>query len=193
MADKKLGVSGDDVVQDDVVQDDVVQDGPDQGHEEARYSDADVDRLINRKFAEWQKKQQKAVDEAKRLAEMNAQQKAEFERDELQKELDVLRGERTRSNLTNQARKMLSEADVVAPDELLGLLVGEDADSTKAAVDSFCSLFKGEVKRAVAAALKGGVPKTGAGSGGVSKDDILKVTDRSERQRLINENMDLFL
>lgn len=44
----------------------------------AKYTDEDVDKLINRKFAEWQKKQEKAVDEAKRLAEMNEQEKTDY-------------------------------------------------------------------------------------------------------------------
>ena len=43
---------------------------------EPKYTDADVNKLIDQKFAEWQKKQQKAVDEAQKLAEMNAQEKA---------------------------------------------------------------------------------------------------------------------
>ena len=51
----------------------------------AKYTDADVDEILNRKFAEWQKKQQKAVDEAQKLATMNATQKAEYERDQLKK------------------------------------------------------------------------------------------------------------
>ena len=54
---------------------------------EAKYTDADVDEILNKKFAKWQEQREKAVNEAKKLAEMNAQQKAEYERDKLQKEL----------------------------------------------------------------------------------------------------------
>lgn len=57
-----------------------------------KYSDKDLDNIISKKFAKWQEKQQKAVDEAKKLAEMNATQKAEYERDQLQKELDGYTG-----------------------------------------------------------------------------------------------------
>lgn len=46
-----------------------------------KYSDADVDEIINKKFAKWQKEQEKKISEAEKLAGMNAQEKAEHERD----------------------------------------------------------------------------------------------------------------
>ena len=46
---------------------------------EKKYSDDDVDKILNKKFAEWEKKKQKEVDEAKKLADMNAKEKAEYE------------------------------------------------------------------------------------------------------------------
>lgn len=51
--------------------------------QEKKYTDADVDAIIDKKFAKWQKDYESKVDEAKKLAEMTAQQKAEFERDKL--------------------------------------------------------------------------------------------------------------
>ena len=53
------------------------------------YTDEDVDKLINRKFAEWQAKKEQEISEAKKLADMDAQQRAEYEREKLQKELDA--------------------------------------------------------------------------------------------------------
>ena len=41
--------------------------------QEAKYTDDDVNRLIERKFAEWQKKQEKKVSEAERLGKMTAE------------------------------------------------------------------------------------------------------------------------
>ena len=49
--------------------------------ETPKYSDADLDKILGNRFSRWQKEQQKAVDEAKKLAEMDATQKAEYERD----------------------------------------------------------------------------------------------------------------
>ena len=163
-----------------------------EGQNGAKYTDEDVDKLINRKFAEWQKKQDKAVSEAQKLATMNEQEKADYKSSQLQKQLDELLAEKTKNELCATAREMLSDQEITVSDDLLTLLVGKDADTTKAAVDSFSELFKSEVKKAVTDALKGGSPRAGSSSGSVTKEDILKVKDRAERQKLINEHMDLF-
>ena len=48
--------------------------------QQPKYTDADVDALIGKKFAKWQEQQEAKIAEAAKLAEMNAQQKAEYER-----------------------------------------------------------------------------------------------------------------
>lgn len=59
--------------------------------QQARYTDADVDAIISKKFAKWQEQHEAKVAEAAKLAEMNATQRAEYERDQLQRPLDELR------------------------------------------------------------------------------------------------------
>lgn len=59
--------------------------------QQARYTDADVDAIISKKFAKWQEQHEAKVAEAAKLAEMNATQRAEYERDQLQRRLDELR------------------------------------------------------------------------------------------------------
>ena len=95
------------------------------------------------------------------------------------------------SDLSKQARSMLSEKGINISDDLLVMLVSTDADKTKSSVDSFITLFQSAVKTAVTEALKGGTPKTG-GASGITKDQIMAVKNRAERQKLIKENMHLF-
>lgn len=156
-----------------------------------KYTDDDVDKILNRKFAEWEKKQQQKVDEAKRLAEMNAQQKAEYERDQLEKKVQELMKKDVLAEMSKSARAMLQEKDINVSDKLLGMLISEDADTTKGSVESFITLFQEAVSKAVKEALKGEVPKAG-GASGMTKEQIMSVTNRAERQRLIKENMHLF-
>lgn len=173
--------------------DDPKDDDNGSGSEEKKYNDADVEDLISKKFAEWEKRQKKTEDEAARLAGMNAQQRAEHERDELEKKYNDLLKQNTIATLTVQARKMLSDGGVNGvPDELVAVLVTEDADTTKANVDAFVKLFKQSVQEAVKNANRKPSPKTGATGGTLTKADILKVEDINERQKLIRENMDLF-
>ena len=49
--------------------------------QQARYTDADVDAIISKKFAKWQEQHEAKVAEAAKLADMNETQRAEYERD----------------------------------------------------------------------------------------------------------------
>lgn len=161
---------------------------------EKKYTDEDVNNIINRKFAEWEKKQEKEKkkkSEAEKLKEMNEQQKADYEREQLEKKVEELMKKETLSQMSRSARGMLQEKGINVSDQLLSMLISEDADTTKASVDSFISLFQAEVGKAVKEALKGETPRTG-GASGMTKEQIMAVTNRAERQRLIKENINLF-
>lgn len=160
----------------------------------AKYTDADLDKIIGQKFAEWQKKQQKAVDEAAKLAKMDAQQKAEYERDQLQKELDALKKKDSLAEMTKTARKMLSDKGVTVNDEILSMLVNTNAEETKAAVDAFATAFTSAVEAAVKERLKGEPPKKGTGGGvaAMTKEQIMSIKDPEQRQKMILEHKHLF-
>lgn len=162
--------------------------------QEAKYTDEDVDKLFNKKFAEWEKKKQKEVDEAKKLAEMNAQQKAEYERDQLQKELDSLKKKDALAEMTKTARKMLKDEGVNIPDELLAVMVTTDAEKTKVAVDGFAKAYKEAVEEAVKERLKGAPPKKGTGGGpaAMTKEQIMAIKDPAQRQAKMLEHRELF-
>lgn len=142
--------------------------------EEKKYSDKDLDEIIGKKFAKWQKDQEKkvaeAAEEAKKLAEMNAQQKAEYERDKIQKELDEERKltaefkrKEALAEMTKTARKMLADEGISAPDEILDRLVTTDAGETKTAIDAYSKAYKEAVENAVKDRLRGETPKKGTG------------------------------
>lgn len=159
---------------------------------EKKYSDADVNKIIDQKFAEWQKKQDKAVDEAKKLSEMNAQQKAEYERDKLQKELDEYKRKDSIAEMTKTARKMLSDSGITIPDELLAMMVTPNADDTKAAVDGFSKAFTEAVEAAVKERLKGEPPRRGATAPSMTKEQIAAIKDPELRQKAMLENKHLY-
>lgn len=136
----------------------------------AKYTDEDFDRKLNQKFAEWQKNKEKEISEAKKLAEMNAQEKAEYELNkereahaETQKALDKLKRKDTLSEMTKTARKMLSDSGINASDEILSVLVTTDAEQTKNAIDGFTKLYKEAVEAGVKERLRGETPKAGTG------------------------------
>lgn len=155
------------------------------------YTDEDVDKLINRKFAEWQAKKDQEINEAQKLAEMNEQQKAEYKLDKLQKELDEYKNRETLSEMAKTARAILSEQNINIPDELVSVLVTTDADTTSANVKAFAKAFQSAVSQAVDSKISHREPKTG-GSKTVTKDDIMAIKDTASRQKAIAENIELF-
>lgn len=171
-------------------EDDKKKQGEDKANEK-KYSDADVDRILDKKFAAWQKKQEEEISEAKKLAAMDEKQKADYERQKLEEKIEALEKEKTHAGLTREARKILSSEGVKVSDELLDHLIGTDAETTQASVNGFITAFKAAVDDGIKEALKGKTPPAG-GKSTLTKSDILKVQDRAERQKLINEHLDLF-
>lgn len=152
-------------------------------------SDSDLARIVDALA----QRQQQAQSEAEKLAKMTAQERAEHERDELQKELDKYKRQQAVSEMEKTARKLLKADGVVISDALVSMLIAEDADGTKARVEVFSKDFKTAVQEGVKDALRGKAPASGAGGGSkLSREEIMKVSNRSERQRLISENLDLF-
>ena len=156
------------------------------------YTDSEVDEIIGRKFAKWQEQQEAKVAEAAKLAEMNATQKAEYERDQLQKRLDELERREQVTQMTTESRHQLSERGISVPDELVEQLVGDTAEGTKQAVDAFADAFERAVEDAVKARLAGKAPKAGGAGKPLTRADIMSIGDTAERQRAIREHMELF-
>lgn len=156
-----------------------------------KYTDDDVDRILNQRFARWQKEQEKKTSEAERLGKMTAEEKAAERMKALEERIHGYEVAAARAEMTKQARAILQDKNINVSDELLSNLVSEDADSTKASVESFVILFNDAVEKKVKEAYKGETPRKGS-TATLTKEQILAVTNRSERQRLINENMHLF-
>lgn len=157
------------------------------GDDGKKYSDEDVNKILNKKFAEWEKKQAKKISEAKKLANMTAEEQLKA----LQSELDSMKKDKTRSELASAARGILTESDIQVPDNLIANLIGKDAETTKENVAAFSKVFKAAVQEGVKEALKGKTPPSG-GSSTLTKEEIMKVKNLKERQKLIKENMNLF-
>lgn len=164
----------------------------DKKQNEKKYTDDEVNEIINKKFEKWTKQKEKEMDEAKKLADMTAQEKVEYERNQLKKELEELRNANTISEMSKTARGILKERNIDISDELLSMLVTKEADTTKKNVEGFAEMFDKAVEKAVNEKLKGNPPKKGPGNKTLTKEDILNIKDRTERQKKIAENIELF-
>ena len=168
-----------------------------QGGNQAEF-DRRVQKAINTAVSNAQKKWQTMTDgevsEAEKLAHMTSEEKAEYRAKKAEQELADLKKQIALGDMAKTARQMLSEENITVPDEIIMNLVSDDAEKTKSAVESFAKVFKDAVQAAVKESLKGNPPK--ASTGGtttVTREQILAVKDRAERQRLIAENPQLFV
>lgn len=159
---------------------------------EKKYSDTDLDEIISKKFAKWTAQKEKELSEAQKLAEMDAQQKAEYERDQLKNKLAELEKQSALNQMGKTARSILSEKGITVPDELISVLVTEEAESTKKNVDAFADVFAAAVDAAVKEKLKSGTPKRMAGSKAMTRDEILNIADAKARRKAIQDNLELF-
>ena len=173
---------------------------PDEGSDEddpdprkvAKYSDEDLDRIISKKVAALQKKQEKAVSEAQKLAQNNANKSAEEKIADLESRLEGYEKQRVHSEMMGQARKIIQGRGYSISDGLISSLVTDDAEQTQSNIDEFVKLLEAEVQKQVKTALAGSTPKTGEGVPKYTRDEILKIKNPIERQKLIRENLELF-
>lgn len=163
--------------------------------EDKKYTDEDVNNIINRKFAEWEKRQKEKsakAAEAERLKNMTEEEKRKHEMEELQKKIAGYEKEKAIGAMTKVARGILNDSKIVVNDELLGNLVAEDAETTKTNVENFVKNFNDAVQKAVAEALRGKTLRLKDGSKELTKEDILKIKNRTERQKAMAEHPELF-
>lgn len=161
--------------------------------QQPKYTDADVDEIVSKRLAKWEKQQAAKVEEAAKLAEMNAQQKAEYERDKVQKELDEYKRRDTVNAMVAESRRQLSEQGIAVNDDILARLVGETAEETKASVDAFSTAFTAAVEDAVKKQLAGKAPAAGVATKTMTKEEILAIKDPITRQAAIRDNIGLFV
>ena len=152
-----------------------------------------MEKIIKDRVAREKKATEKAVEEAKKLAKMNEEDKKQYEFEQLQNELADLKKKDAFYGLSKEASKMLSEHDIQADDDLLAFVVKDSAEDTQTAVNSFVNLIGKKVAEGVKQALAGKSPKVNTSPGQtLTKKDILAEKDATKRIRLIQENPNLF-
>ncbi|MFQ3905485.1 DUF4355 domain-containing protein [Staphylococcus sp. Mo2-7] len=159
---------------------------------EKTFTQEEVDQILKERLAREKKNKEDAVKEAEKLAKMNKDQKAEYEREQMQKELDAYKAKEARNEMKQTAKDMLKEKDIGADDELLEIVTADTADQTSENVKAFTDVLNRMVKEQVQAKLTQGTPKSFQATGSLSREDIMNIQDDSQRQRAIAQNRHLF-
>nr|DAP78340.1 MAG TPA: capsid scaffolding protein [Caudoviricetes sp.] len=124
--------------------------------DEKKYTDAEVDEIIDKKYAKWKAEQEAKESEAKKLAKMNADEKKDYQLKQREQELATREAEIARKELTAEARSMLSERDL--PVELVDVVNLTDADSVTESINAIQKSWEAAVQKGVSDRLKGSAP-----------------------------------
>lgn len=173
---------------------------PDENNEEEtgekKYTDDDVDEIVKKRLSRAQKKfekeQQEKVDEAKKLAKMNADQKKEYQLDKMQKEAEEAKTKLARYEMRDTASAMFSDKGITASAEALDLVTTSEAESTQANVEKMIKVVQSMREQITKELTKGSTPRISGQGSTITREDIMKISDPVERQQKIQENLNLF-
>lgn len=162
-----------------------------QPQDEKKYTDADVNAIIDRKFAKWKSEQEAKENEAKKLAKMNADEKQKYQLDQREQELADREKAIARKELTAEARAMLSERDL--PVELVNVVDLTSAETVSQSVAVLQKSWEQAVQKGVQEKLKGGAPMKQApvDSDGITKEEFARMGYQS-RNELYQKNPELY-
>ncbi|MCU0081874.1 DUF4355 domain-containing protein [Streptococcus danieliae] len=164
---------------------------------EKTFTQAEMDEIIQQRLKKAEKsyarKMQEQLDEAEKLRQMNAEQKAEYEKEKQEAEIADLRAQLNRNALEKEASKLLSETGIVADDEILSFVVKEDAEGTQEAINRFSSLVNDMADKKVSEMLRGNTPKKIEGNLKTSMtEEEFRQLSYTEQATLYQENPELY-
>ena len=153
---------------------------------------AEFDRRIGKALETSRSKMQTEIDariqeartEAEKLAKMNAEQKAEYEKEKREKELADREASITKRELAAAAKEQLAEKGL--PLSLADVLNYSTAEACSASIDAVGKAFQEAVEKAVEERLSGGKPPKKADDKAAYTMDQIKAMSPDE----INKNWD---
>lgn len=127
-----------------------------QPQDEKKYTDADVNEIINKKFAKWKSEQEAKENEAKKFAKMNPDEKQKYQLDQREQELANREQAIARKELTAEAKAMLSERGL--PVELVAVVDLSNAEVVTESVANIQKTWEDAVQKGVSDRMKGSAP-----------------------------------
>ncbi|AYG22358.1 hypothetical protein B9J76_11660 [Lacticaseibacillus paracasei] len=149
------------------------------------YTDEQVNEIVKKRLARAEKEKQAAVDEAAKLAKMNADQKKDYELEKAKKERDELKSQLATYEMGKQARSMFEEAKMTVTEEDLQHVVTPEAESTKANVKWLIAHDQAVAEGVRQELLKGSTPKTHGSK--VETPGAAFAKQRNQQSQVVND------
>ena len=153
---------------------------------EKTFTQEELDKIFNKKFAQWQKKTEEAKLEAERRAKLTEAEKLAEER----KEFEALKKQFEYEKRVNSTSKVLASNNL--PVEFADFLISDSDEATTQRVDLFKNAFNEAVEKLVNERLKGNTPKVGTSKTLEVTKEQFKKMDLMQRQELFNNDRELY-
>ena len=153
------------------------------------------DEIWEKKFKERMAKEKQKSSEAERLAAMSESEKVNARIKALEDENAAMKAAAAKTAMATQVRSLLTDKGIViTSDVIIDSLIGADAEKTNEAVTAFAAEFEKAVNARVKEALKSKTPKGGsaAGAKGMTREEIMKIKNPIERQKMIAAHPEAF-
>ena len=138
------------------------------------FTQEQVNEMIKERLAREKAKAEQQQEEAKKLAKMNAEDKAKYEHDKLVEELNQLKAEKNKRELQDTARGLLQEKNIDT--DLLEFLDYTDAETCKASIDKLSTAWNKAIEKAVNDRIKTNtVPKMANNNNTITKEQFNKM------------------
>ena len=135
------------------------------------FTQEELDKILNKKFAQWQKKTEQAKAEAERKAKLTEAEKLAEER----KEFEAMKKQFEYEQRVNSTSKVLASNNL--PIEFADFLIAENDEATTQRVDLFKNAFNEALEKALNERLRGSVPKVSTGKAlEISKEEFKKMS-----------------
>ena len=148
------------------------------------------DRRVTEALKTAERKNQEKVKEAQKLAQMNEQEKYQYELEQREKAIAEKERELTMAQNRNEASKILAEKGLSL--SLVDFVVAEDAETMNKNISLLDKAFKQSVKLEVEKRLSSNTPKKNLPLDQTITKEQAKKMGIMERQKLLNENPELF-
>lgn len=160
--------------------------------EETRnFSEKEVIELVQSETAKALAKQKKEFEKKYSLSQLDADQRAESEKDRRLAELEETVKNFTKIQNKNEVMKVLNARGLDAGFAEI-VEIGDDIEEAQQRIETLDRLFKKAVAEEVKKRLTGGTaPKAGYDTAAVTKEDFAKMTTAQQAQ-LYNENPELY-
>lgn len=160
--------------------------------QQAKYTDEDVNAIVDKKFAKWQKDLEAKKQEAEKLAKMNAEQKAQHEKEQLEKRIAEYEKKENIREMEKEARKMLSEQKIPITDDIVSYFVSEDAENTKKGVEVLVAYVNNLQEQWEIARNTGKTPKKVSGNTQTVTTEQFNAMTYAEKAELAKNNPEEF-